>query len=99
MPVRRGEGEPRTTASWKAPADRRVADKYLADIAGDIRSDLSELASTRTSALDRIGASSYILRQAGVPTSRELAAAHLLICLAREKKAHEALRLLEAGRS
>lgn len=54
-------------ANWnQALADRRVADKYLADIADDIRSDLSELASTRDSALDRIGASSYILRRAGV---------------------------------
>jgi hypothetical protein len=53
-------------ANWnQALADRRVADKYLADITGDIRSDISELASTRASALDRIGASSYILRQAG----------------------------------
>jgi hypothetical protein len=54
-------------ANWnQALADRRVADRYLADIAGDIRSDLSELTSARASALDRIGASSYILRQAGV---------------------------------
>jgi hypothetical protein len=53
-------------ANWnQALTDRFVADRYLADIAGDIRSDLSELASTRAAALDRIGASSYILRQAG----------------------------------
>lgn len=54
-------------ANWNQTlADRRVADKYLADIAGDIRFDLSELSNARASALDRIGASSYILRQAGV---------------------------------
>jgi hypothetical protein len=35
---------------------------------------------------------------ASVATSRELAAAHLLMCLALEKKANEALRLLEPRR-
>jgi hypothetical protein len=39
-----------------------LVDKCLTDI----RSDLSELANARASALDRIGASRYILRQAGV---------------------------------
>src|SRR5688500_6217143 len=54
-------------ANWnEARADRRVADAYLADIAADIRSDIAELASTRDSAMNRIGAASHLLRQAGI---------------------------------
>jgi hypothetical protein len=47
--------------------------------------------------VERVGKDSAFA--ASVATSRELAATHLLICLALEKKAHEVLRLLEAGRS
>ena len=54
-------------ANWNAAnADRKIADKYLADIAADIRTDINELAHTMDSAMVRIGASAYILREAGI---------------------------------
>lgn len=53
-------------ANWNtAVADRRVAETYLAAIADDVRSDISELAHARDKALVRIGASAYLLREAG----------------------------------
>ncbi|MEZ5891548.1 MAG: hypothetical protein R3C58_00140 [Parvularculaceae bacterium] len=53
-------------ANWNAQnADRRVAEKYLADIAEDVRADIVELSFTRDAALDRVGAADYVLRQTG----------------------------------
>ena len=54
-------------SNWNAERlDRQLAQRYLADIASDIRSDLSELARVEASAMDRIAASAYILQQAGI---------------------------------
>ena len=54
-------------ANWnQANADRRIVDKYLADIAADIRADIEEAARTNDSAKLRMGASTYLLREAGV---------------------------------
>jgi hypothetical protein len=56
-------------ANWNAAAaDRRLAERYLSGIADDVRSDTNEIRHIRDSALARIGASAYILREAGVPT-------------------------------
>lgn len=58
-------------SNWNdANNDRLVVDKYLADITADVRSDIDELARTRRSALSRISASTYLLRQAGVPIQK-----------------------------
>ena len=54
-------------ANWNAAnVDRRLAERYLAGIADDIRADTNEIRHIRDSALVRIGASAYILREAGV---------------------------------
>ncbi|MEZ5921717.1 MAG: hypothetical protein R3C60_10250 [Parvularculaceae bacterium] len=54
-------------SNWNAEnADRRIVEKYLADIASDVRADIVELSFTRDAALSRISAADYVLRQAGV---------------------------------
>lgn len=54
-------------ANWNAAeGDRRIAGKYLADVADDVRSDIVEISRTRDSAMVRIGAAAYVLREAGV---------------------------------
>ncbi len=53
-------------SNWNAQnADRRVAEKYLGDIAKDVRADLVELSFTRDEALNRISAAEYVLRRNG----------------------------------
>jgi hypothetical protein len=58
-------------ANWnQANGDRRIVDKYLADIAADIRADIQEAERTNDSAKLRMGASTYLLREAGVAAQR-----------------------------
>lgn len=53
-------------ANWNtALADRRVAATYVAAIADDVRADMNEIGHIRDKALARIGASAYLLREAG----------------------------------
>jgi hypothetical protein len=57
-------------ANWNEQRlDQQLAQRYLADIASDIRSDLNELARVQDSALDRMAASAHVLREAGVAVS------------------------------
>ena len=59
-------------SNWnESQNDRRVLAKYMQDIAADIRADQAELTRSELSALDRIGAADYLLRQAGVPGAVE----------------------------
>jgi hypothetical protein len=53
-------------ANWnEAIADRRIAERYLVAIADDVRSDVNELRHVKDNAMARIGASAYLLREAG----------------------------------
>jgi hypothetical protein len=55
-------------SNWNtALADRRVAASYVAAIADDVRADINEIGHIRDKALARIGASAYLLREAGAP--------------------------------
>jgi hypothetical protein len=54
-------------ANWNADRiDQRLTQRYFADIASDIRSDLAELSRVEASAQKRISASTYLLQQAGI---------------------------------
>lgn len=53
-------------SNWnEAQADRCAVERYLADVASDVRADIQELSRTDAAARDRIAASAYLLRQAG----------------------------------
>ncbi len=54
-------------ANWNSERhDEHLAQRYLSDIAADVRSDLTELARVQDSAMDRASASSYLLQQIGL---------------------------------
>jgi hypothetical protein len=54
-------------SNWNAAnADRREIARYLDDIASDVQADFEELSRTEAASRDRIAASAYVLRKAGL---------------------------------